>query len=202
MKLSSFFVAVMVITSANAGLLDEIKQIVGGIHITVPAVTLEFKPLALDQPPPPPLPVSNVMSDIVLKQMKDYSIIQPMFTTSKRQNDILIRMFKVKERIFDLVARIEHESSKYSTTMKLTSHFAPTGLTEAICSGGPSYLNIQKILGEIDRYLKRLYTLDSEYNTYYGHIVSPAYIGFRCLKLLVDTVKTDLDLLKYQPVLH
>ncbi|KAH6571015.1 hypothetical protein BASA60_007445 [Batrachochytrium salamandrivorans] len=165
MKFNGVFVAAMVITSANAGRPDKPEGGDKNTHTTGSSATSSSS-------------VSNSMFYTALKQMRDYSIIQSMFTKNEKKNDLLIKIFEIKEEIFDLVARIEDEYSKYRTTMKLVSPFVPAGLIETISSGGPSYFNVQKILGEIDRYLNRLYTLDYKYIEKYGEIAGPPHLGF------------------------
>ncbi|KAH6568974.1 hypothetical protein BASA50_000571 [Batrachochytrium salamandrivorans] len=198
MKLSGFFVAAIVITSANAGWPDKAEGGDTNPQATEPLVT-ESVTSSLE---PSLSSASHAMSSRLKQQIKDYSIIKPLFTMNEGKNDMLIKMFKIKEEIFNLVAQVELESFKYHTTMKLASPFAPTELIEPISSGGPNYLNVKKLLGKIDRRLEKLKSLDYKYVLFYNPSRNAGFLGFDNLRTLANTVKSNLDLLKYQSESH
>ncbi|KAH6561624.1 hypothetical protein BASA60_011435 [Batrachochytrium salamandrivorans] len=88
MKLSSFFVAAMVITSANAGLLDDIRQGAGNIR---DRLVISFSRHHT---------YSNVMSYIVEQQMKDHPDLEHMFNDDEEHNYMLIDWLDYPDRVF------------------------------------------------------------------------------------------------------
>ncbi|KAH6561231.1 hypothetical protein BASA60_011543 [Batrachochytrium salamandrivorans] len=103
MKLSSFFVAAMVITSVNAGRFGKLWRKVKSRRVTRPSVTS-----SLEQSPVP-----DLMSDAVQRQMKDYPMIKHAFKNDEDHNDMLISMYNTKEEILQLANEIGPKCFKY-----------------------------------------------------------------------------------------
>ncbi|KAH6572603.1 hypothetical protein BASA81_018055 [Batrachochytrium salamandrivorans] len=192
MKLSSFFVAVMVITSVNAGWPDKPEGGDTNTHVTGPSLE-------------PSLPsVSNSMS-AVKKQMDNSPILKHMLNGEKEHDDLLMGMFNIKEIIFDLMNQIEHESSKrlvpYESDhsleqTELNHSLEQAELIEIISSGLPDYYKVTELLREIDENLKEFFDIETKYVTGYGFPTNTAFLSSDDLNLIPKLIRFDLDLLK------
>ncbi|KAH6580463.1 hypothetical protein BASA60_002847 [Batrachochytrium salamandrivorans] len=93
MKLSSFFVAAMVITSVNAGLGDRFKKKMNNLHIKIPSVALSSESSSSE---PSSASASNSMSDTVQEQVDASPILDHMFNGDEEHNDMLMKLFNLQ----------------------------------------------------------------------------------------------------------
>ncbi|KAH9254963.1 hypothetical protein BASA81_007031 [Batrachochytrium salamandrivorans] len=187
MKLSSFFFAAMVITSVNAGLLDDIMRGVGNIQTTLASVFSSS-------------PTSNSELDIVKQQKEDNPMIQHKLNGDLVHNDLLIKMFNIQKEILDLMTQVENESSEYRTTMELANLLAKTKLAEGFNSDNSNHQKVMEMIDRIDACLIELETLELKYLENYITLPKDCPIlGVNYLQAIVKKVKDSLKLPEYQP---
>ncbi|KAH6601344.1 hypothetical protein BASA50_001670 [Batrachochytrium salamandrivorans] len=98
MKLSSFFVAAMVVASVNAGLIDKSKVEDIAPQTTEPSLSS----------------ASHAMLALVRKQKEDYPILEHIFNNDPSHNSLLIVLFGLQKKILGLAGQIESESPAIS----------------------------------------------------------------------------------------
>ncbi|KAH9275917.1 hypothetical protein BASA83_001723 [Batrachochytrium salamandrivorans] len=187
MKLSGVFVAAMVITSVNAGLLDDIMWGVGNIQTTLASVFSSSS-------------TSNSGLDTVKQQKEDNPMIQHKLNNDLVHNGLLIKMFNIQKEILDLMTQVENESSEYRTTMELANLLAKTKLAEGFNSDNSNHQKVTKLVDQIDACLIELETLELKYLGEY-HILPKdcPILGVSHLQVIVGKVKDSLKLPEYQP---
>ncbi|KAH9275912.1 hypothetical protein BASA83_001718 [Batrachochytrium salamandrivorans] len=178
MKLSGIFVAAMVITSVNAGwlgdLFGDIKIRPTGSSATSSSST------------------SNSGLDTFQRQ-KDNTIIDYMFNNDLVHNDLLINMFNTQEKILGFASDIEHESSKYRTTMELANHLTQAELDERFNSDNTNYQNIMDLLDKIDECLIKFDEYQFIYLAKYPPLPEGCPIlGLNLLQTIVKIAKDSL----------
>ncbi|KAH6573183.1 hypothetical protein BASA60_006197 [Batrachochytrium salamandrivorans] len=150
MKLSSFFVAAMVITSVNAGLIDKSKEGDINTHPTGSSATSSSS-------------TSNSGLDTVKQQKEDNPMIQHKLNNDLVHNDLLIKMFNIQKEILDLMTQVENESSEYLAHVELANHLTQTKLAEGFNSGDTNYQKVMKLVDQIDECLIEFEKLELKY---------------------------------------
>ncbi|KAH6584092.1 hypothetical protein BASA60_001096 [Batrachochytrium salamandrivorans] len=164
MKLSSFFVAAMVVASVNAGLIDKSKVERYNPQTTEPSLSS----------------ASHAMFATVQKQKEDYPILEHMFNNDPSHNSLLIVLFGLQNKILGLAGQIESESSKHHSQTKSTG--SP--------NSGYSYKTIAELLGQIDECLIQFDKNESIYLS--EHPTLPTnfpILSFEDLNKIVEIVK-------------
>ncbi|KAH9265548.1 hypothetical protein BASA84_001551 [Batrachochytrium salamandrivorans] len=166
MKLSSFFVAAMVITSANAGLLDDIRQGAGNIRDRLVSFFSSS-------------PDSNVMSYIVEQQMKDHPDLEHMFNDDEEHNYMLIDWLTIQIEFFNLLKQVELESLKYFDNTNIEKYLTQTtvndDLTENDLDGvimleGIDYKAAMELIGYMYGCFSKFVEIESEYLKQHEHL--------------------------------
>ncbi|KAH9250568.1 hypothetical protein BASA83_008703 [Batrachochytrium salamandrivorans] len=164
MKLSSFFVAAMVVASVNAGLIDKSKM-----EDIAPQTTEQ----SLSS-------VSHAMLALVRKQKEDYPILEHIFNNDPSHNGLLIVLLGLQKKILGLASQIESELGKHHSQTKST--------------GSPnsdySYKKFTELLGQIDKCLIQFETTESIYlSDYPTSTTNLPILRFESLNEIVDIVK-------------
>ncbi|KAH6575016.1 hypothetical protein BASA50_005096 [Batrachochytrium salamandrivorans] len=194
MKLSSFFVAAMVITSANAVWLGEPEEEDISPQITEQSVTSSLEPS----------PDPDSMSNAVQKQMDDYSVISYMFNGDEEHDDLLKNMLKIQEKLFSAVDQSKTESRKNIGPTEIEEHPIQTTveddsiqkeLAEKFGSTKFSFDKAKDLRSKMYGCLDRFEELELKYINEYGSLPEDCPIlGFKELKEIAIKTKQDLKL--------
>ncbi|KAH6588879.1 hypothetical protein BASA50_010413 [Batrachochytrium salamandrivorans] len=164
MKLSSFFVAAMVVASVNAGLIDKSK-----VEDIAPQTTEQSLSSA-----------SHAMLALVRKQKEDHPSLDHILNNDPSHNNLLIVLLRLQNKILGLASQIESELTKHHSQTKST--------------GSPnsdySYKKFTGLLGQIDECLMRFDTTESIYlYEYPTSTTNLPILSFENLNELVNIVK-------------
>ncbi|KAH6566984.1 hypothetical protein BASA83_006985 [Batrachochytrium salamandrivorans] len=183
MKLSSFFVAAMVITSVNAGRFGKLWKKVKSRRVTRPSVTS-----SLEQSPVP-----DLMSDAVQRQMKDYPIIKNALNNDEDHNDMLIFMYTSKEEIYQLANEIEQKCFKYIDNTEGEDDTTQTKFIKSFNPDNIDYQDVMKLVGKIDILFRGFILLESEYTKQYSYLPNDASIlNSGDIQEIVESIKDEL----------
>ncbi|KAH9271766.1 hypothetical protein BASA83_006136 [Batrachochytrium salamandrivorans] len=138
----------MVITSANAGLIDGNIWNHMGPQVTESSATSS---------------ASNSMSDAVQKQMEENPILGHMFNGDEEHNDILIDMFNFQANFFNLEIQVEDEFPPHRTLVEPTSHSTQAEADKTYSSGKSKHQKIVRLLDKMYRCLIKFERLESQY---------------------------------------
>ncbi|KAH6576857.1 hypothetical protein BASA60_004350 [Batrachochytrium salamandrivorans] len=161
MKLSGFFVAAMVITSVNAGLINRPEE--GDIN---PQITEQSVTSSLEQSP---LPASDLMSDAVQRQMDNNPTIKHTFKNDEYHNELIMDMYTIKEEMFRLANEIERICFKYIDNTEGGGDATQTKFVEGFNSDNIDYQGVIKLLNEVDTLFNDFVKFESKYLDKYSH---------------------------------
>ncbi|KAH9257481.1 hypothetical protein BASA81_004243 [Batrachochytrium salamandrivorans] len=185
MKLSSFFVAAMVITSANAVWLGEPEEEDISPQITEQSVTSSLEPS----------PDPDSMSNAVQKQMDDYSVISYMFNGDEEHDDLLKNMLKIQEKLFSAVDQSKTESRKNIGPTELNENPTQAEVDDALNSDKTDYQYIVKLLDKTYGCLNEFKSLMSRYlKKYLALPENSVILSFGYLQKTFELLREDLKL--------
>ncbi|KAH6575018.1 hypothetical protein BASA62_002188 [Batrachochytrium salamandrivorans] len=215
MKLSSFFVAAMVITSANAVWLGDSMLRHINIRITEQSVTSPSTPSVTSSSSssapsvtsslePSSSPDSDSMSDAAQKQMDDYSVISYLFNGDEEHDDLLKNMFNLQAKLFSAVDQSKAESRKNIGPTGIKEHPIQTTVedgsiqkevAEKFGSTKFSFDKARDLRSKIYNRLDELEELELRYINEYGSLPEDCPISsFKELKEIAIKTKQDLKL--------
>ncbi|KAH6596392.1 hypothetical protein BASA50_005098 [Batrachochytrium salamandrivorans] len=204
MKLSSFFVAAMVITSANAVWLGEPEEEDISPQITEQSVTSSSALSPSVTSSLEPSPDSDSMSDAAQKQMYDYSVISYMFNGDKNHDDLLKNMLKIQTKFFSAVDQSKAESRKNIGFTGIEEHPIQTTvqdgsiqkeLTEDFDLIKASFDKAKDLRSKIYGCLDKFEEFEFRYTNEYGSLPEDCPIlGFKKLREIATKTKDDIDL--------
>ncbi|KAH6566921.1 hypothetical protein BASA81_004267 [Batrachochytrium salamandrivorans] len=187
MKLSSFFVAVMVITSVNAGLGDGFRKKINNLRIKLPSVALSSEPSSPS--------ASNSMSDTVQEQVDASPILDHMFDGNEEHNGMLMKLFNLQALFFVLTGRIEHEFSSHSTPVELNENPTQAELEGALNLLDSDQQDIPELIVEMYECLSEFETLMSQYlGKYVALPKGTVIVSSEVLQRIAESLKKDIDL--------
>ncbi|KAH6589167.1 hypothetical protein BASA50_010210 [Batrachochytrium salamandrivorans] len=185
MKLSSFFVAAMVITSANAGLINRPEE--GDIN---PQITEQSVTSSLEQSSSP---VPDLMSDAVQRQMEDYPIIKNALNNDEDHNDMLISMHNIKEEILQLTNEIRRKCLGYLDNTDEEDDTTQTKFVESFNPDSIDYKDVIKLVDQVDTLFRGFILLESEYTKQYSYLPNDASIlNSGDIQEIVESIKDEL----------
>ncbi|KAH9273099.1 hypothetical protein BASA83_004676 [Batrachochytrium salamandrivorans] len=181
MKLISFFVGAMVITSANAGWFDTLWQKIKNIQSTIPSVEFSLgssssEPSSLEPSPSEPSSLepspsleqsvasstSNSMS-VVQKQKKDNPTLEHMFNDDEEHNAMLMELSDLQISLFKLMSQLKYEYPQYRALVNIAGHLTSEEFDKMHSPGKPRRQMIEELLDEIENCLGKFESLMLQY---------------------------------------